>query len=184
MLKRRSFLGAMLASFTAPYAMSNGVARGSLMVPVPQKIWTPPTEIADCTMTIKEYMDKFVDGPAIRLYSGTPENPGTLLATVPLEMLKEQFVDYDTKLARRYGGTGYVQATGLAGAFKIVGLPGGGEISGQIGDSLFELNSRMLATGDQINMTHVDVLMKKHRVGGIRYSDEARKAMLDGALDV
>ncbi len=71
MTTRRSFLGAMLAAATAPFVISNGLARGVLM-PAPRKIWLPGD-------------DEIVPaGPLLKLYSGTPEAGGVLLAVIPL----------------------------------------------------------------------------------------------------
>lgn len=148
MLKRRSFLGAMLASFTAPYVMADAVKRGTIMVPAPPKIILP----GDGGIL----MPANFTGPMIKLFTAA----GILLAEIPLNERQQALFDYGRSVAMDFSGQGDAVASGMATDFELA-LSKDRRIKGKVGNEL-RLNNAALVTGQCIEFPALGIIDHKH----------------------
>lgn len=144
-MKRRGFLGAMLASFTAPYVMANAIERGVIM-PVQPKVWTPSENVIETSV---------YDGPMIRLYTAG----GILLASIPLNERQQALFDYGRKVGMDFTGQGGVIASGIADRYEL-DLGADRRMNGKVGDG-FRMDNTALVVGQDINIPAMNVMVPK-----------------------
>lgn len=141
MMKRRGFLGAMLAAATAPFVMSSAIERGVLM-PAPRKVWMP----GDDSLLVPDIHR----GAMLKIFTAA----GTLLATIPMSEPRVEKFDYGHAMGIALdGGTGDVIASGVASSFELVGVGAAGNIKGSVGPGGLVLDSRHVVTGANITVS-------------------------------
>lgn len=153
-MKRRSFLGAMLASFTAPYVMSGGLGRGILM---PGKA-TPAFAMSDGGVLVPS---NFV-GPMLRLFT----EAGILLASIPLSKQQQALFDYGRSVSMNFAGHGDVIRTGVAARYEV-DLSDDVRHKGEVNQGNFPLQSTAFVVGQNVTIPSMLVSGPQARLGGL-----------------
>lgn len=163
-MQRRSFLGAVLASFAAPAIAKSGVLMPVKSIIVPE--W-PPFARPGGLLVPEEAGEALRDailGPKVDLFDAA----GRLLATIRMREMNVREFDYgQVKAASFNGGHGRIEETGRAERFRLSGA-GEFDMEGAVGPGGLALNTTDLYGGDCISMTNFEL---RH------VSDRARRNM-------
>lgn len=177
MTTRRGFLGAMLAAMTAPYAMSNGVARGILM-PGKPLVELPAPKAQGFTESEGGVLvpDNFA-GPMLKLFTAA----GILLAEIPLNQRQQALFDYGRSVAMDFTGQGGVIASGMAARYEL-DLSPERRVKGVVGiEGNLRLDNAALVTGQCITIPALGVLdHKRLNPMSDRHTLFDRKIITDG----
>lgn len=157
MMQRRSFLGAMLAAFTAPAIITDGIAREVLM-----PVHAPPGyAMSDGGVLMPA---NFV-GPMLKLFTAA----GILLAEVQLSKKQESLFDYGRIVSLDLAGQAGVVATGHAARYELE-LAEGLRHCGKVGEGGLHLNNNALTVGQLVAINNMSVRGEARLMRAGRYT--------------